>query len=276
MKLTESQLRQIIREAVANAVGRSDARLANRFIKQDQGAGFATRSAGRQGLPQLLFNTRKDINGQMDMLRSANDITTLIGKYNQDLKTLRYVYTYLTNRSQNAQYTAPKKNGTRTPMPAAQKEKMMATRAANAQAPQWSVKGFGGVDTTGYKQSRAERSAERNAAVNRQQGGNWISEGLFNNSNQYDNVDKIVANFKKIPQEQMASSAKVIGTRIQEYEQTLNYLKGMLQKWQEGGHLVNMNKANQQQAAPQQPAQTRQVAESIKRAVSDTLKKYLK
>lgn len=287
MKLTESKLREIIRNTIAEAISRDDARLANTFIKQDKGNGFSKNRSGRQGLMQQLLNTRTDVNGQMDMGRSAQEIQGLIQKYSAELKKLRGVYTYLNNRAQNADY---KRQGPATQMDPARKQKMLATRQANdairkhyGTTPNWSVKGYGSVDNSKLTNAKNARSAERNANVNRQPGGNWISENmdesffgnLFKKNNQPDEVDQILATYKRIPQPEMAAAAQKVGERIREYNEVLTYLKGMLKKWQDNGDIYDANAQARSQALRKQKGSYKQVAESIDRIVAEAIRKYV-
>ena len=237
---------------------------------------------------------RRDSNGQMDILRSANEIYPLIQKYNAEIKKLTTVYNYL-NARKDGNYT-PRTRTARTPMSADQKDRMLASRAANAQqraainaqygdidAPSYTTQFNGSIDPAKYNAARNRMTGYRNDVAKK---GNqtWFAESLFNLGNQNDEVEQICQTYRKIPVQQMAAAAEKVGARLQEYKATVAKLQGMLDKWQSSGKLIDRNA----EARAKRDAELKNVGkqgvyrpaanleESINNIVSNVLRKYLK
>ena len=300
MKIKESELRNIVRNMISEAISNQDARLANKFIKQANGDGYTARQAGPSNLFQQAsqaLGARRDEKGQMDILRSANDIYPMIQRYNAEIKKLQTVYNFL-NARKDGNY-APKQ---RKPMDPAQKQRMLATRAANKQAradinarygdindPNYDVRYNGYVNPEKFNAAR-DRARERRNDVAAKGNQKWfnvseeLNESLFNFLNrQPDEVDQICQNYRKLPVEQMAAAAQKVGARLQEYKGVVAKLQGLLDKWQASGHLVDKNaEARAQRDAELKALRNRGtyrkaagLEESVERAVKEALKKYL-
>lgn len=300
MKIKESELRGIIRNMISEAISNQDARLANQFIKQGQGGGYTARQAGPSNLFQQArqaLGARRDENGQMDILRSAEEIYPLIQKYNAEIKKLRTVYNYLIVRK-DGNYT-PKQHKAMDP---AQKQRMLATRAANKQAradinarygdindPKFGINYNGSVDPTKYNTAR-ERARSRRNDVAAQANQKWfnvseeLNESVFNFLNRKpDEVDQICQNYRKIPVDQMADAAQKVSVRIQEYNGVVRQLQGLLDKWQQQGHLVDKNAEARAQRDAELKALRRRgtykpavgLEEAVNKAVRSAFKKYL-
>ncbi len=300
MKIKESELRNIVRNMISEAISNQDARLANKFIKQANGDGYTARQAGPSNLFQQArqaLGARRDEKGQMDILRSANDIYPMIQRYNAEIKKLQTVYNFL-NARKDGNY-APKQH---KPMDAAQKQRMLATRAANKQAradinarygdindPNYDVRYNGYVNPEKFNAAR-DRARERRNDVAAKGNQKWfnvseeLNESLFNFLNrQPDEVDQICQNYRKLPVEQMAAAAQKVGARLQEYKGVVAKLQGLLDKWQASGHLVDKNaEARAQRDAELKALRNRGtyrkaagLEESVERAVREALKKYL-
>lgn len=297
MTITENQLRDIVRNVLEEAISRADSRLANRFIRQDKGVGYTARQAGPGNVFDMVRKSlggRRDSNGQMDILRSANEIYSLIQKYNAEIKKLTTVYNYL-NARKDGNYT-PRTRTARTPMSADQKARMLASRAANAQqraainaqygdidAPSYTTQFNGSIDPAKYNAARNRMTGYRNDVAKK---GNqtWFAESLFNLGNQNDEVEQICQTYRKIPVQQMAAAAEKVGARLQEYKATVAKLQGMLDKWQSSGKLIDRNA----EARAKRDAELKNVGkqgvyrpaanleESINNIVSNVLRKYLK
>ena len=297
MTITENQLRDIVRNVLEEAISRSDSRLANRFIRQDKGAGYTARQAGPGNVFDMVKRSlggRIDSNGQMDILRSANEIYPLIQKYNAEIKKLTTVYNYL-NARKDGNYV-PKSRIARKPMSADQKARMLASRAANAQqraainaqygdidAPSYTTRFNGSIDPTTYNAARSRMGGYRNDVASK---GNqtWFAESLFNFGNQNDEIEQICQTYKTMKPEQMAAAAEKVGARLQEYKATVAKLQGMLDKWQSSGKLIDRNA----EARAKRDAELKNVGkqgvyrpaanleESINNIVSNVLRKYLK
>lgn len=297
MTITENQLRDIVRNVLEEAISRADSRLANRFIRQDKGVGYTARQAGPGNVFDMVRKSlggRRDSNGQMDILRSANEIYSLIQKYNAEIKKLTTVYNYL-NARKDGNYT-PRTRTARTPMSADQKARMLASRAANAQQRAAINAQYGDIDTPSYTTqfNGSIDPAKYNAARNRMTGyrndvaskGNqtWFAESLFNFGNQNDEIEQICQTYKTMKPEQMAAAAEKVGARLQEYKATVAKLQGMLDKWQSSGKLIDRNA----EARAKRDAELKNVGkqgvyrpaanleESINNIVSNVLRKYLK
>lgn len=297
MTITENQLRDIVRNVLEEAISRADSRLANRFIRQDKGVGYTARQAGPGNVFDMVRKSlggRRDSNGQMDILRSANEIYPLIQKYNAEIKKLTTVYNYL-NARKDGNYT-PRTRTARTPMSADQKARMLASRAANAQqraainaqygdidAPSYTTQFNGSIDPAKYNAARNRMTGYRNDVAKK---GNqtWFAESLFNFGNKNDEVEQICQTYRKIPVQQMAAAAEKVGARLQEYKATVAKLQGMLDKWQSSGKLIDKNA----EARAKRDAELKNVGkqgvyrpaanleESINNIVSNVLRKYLK
>ena len=254
MKIKESELRNIVRNMISEAISNQDARLANKFIKQSNGDGYTARQASPSNLFQQArqaLGARRDENGQMDILRSAEEIYPMIQRYNAEIKKLRTVYNYL-NARKDGNYV-PR---THKAMDPAQKQRMLATRAANKQAradinarygdindPKFSINYSGNIDSTKYNAARERARDRRNdIARNTDTGQHWLKESIFNFLNRKpDEVDQICQTYRKLPVDQMAAAAQKVGARLQEYQNVVRQLQGLLDKWQQQGHLVDKN-----------------------------------
>lgn len=301
MKIKESELRDIVRSVISESIDPKTAKLAQRFIKQGNGDGYTARQMGPSNLFQQArqaMGARRDENGQMDILRSANDIYPMIQRYNAEIKKLQTVYNYLTAR-QDGNYV-PKQHKA---MSADQKQRMLASRAANKQAradinakygniddPKYDVNYNGKVDPTKYNELRA-RQRDRYNDVYKKGFQNWfgtmeeseaLNESLFNFMNRKpDEVDQICQTYRKLPVEQMAAAAQKVGARLQQYKGVVAQLQGLLDKWQASGHLVDKNAELRAQRdaelkAVNKPRQYKAVNEAVDAAFTKALKKYMK
>lgn len=300
MKIKESELRNIVRNMISEAISNQDARLANKFIRQSKGDGYTARQAGPSNLFQQArqaLGARRDENGQMDILRSAEEIYPMIQRYNAEIKKLQTVYNYL-NARKDGNYT-PKVHKAMDP---AQKQRMLATRAANKQAradinakygdindPKFGINYNGNVDPTKYNAAR-ERARDRRNDVAAQANQKWfnvseeLNESLFNFMNRKpDEVDQICQNYRKLPVDQMAAAAQKVGARLQEYKGVVQQLQGLLDKWQQQGHLVDKNAQARAERDAELKALRRRgtykkaagLEEAVNKAVREALKKYL-
>lgn len=259
MKITEGQLRDIVRNVLEEAISRQDSRLANRFIKQDNRGGYTIRPASDSNVFNMINRSlggRKDANGQFDIARSANDIYSLIQKYNAEIKKLTTVYNYL-NARKDGNYV-PKQHTSRNPMSPEQKNRMLASRLANKQERDTIRQQYGDIDnplysvnagarnTTSLPKAQQRMRGYRNDVANKGNQG-WLGSNLeeafnwFNRKNQPDEIDTICQNYRKLPVDQMATAAEKVSQRIQEYTSVVQKLQGMLDKWQQRGKLVDKN-----------------------------------
>jgi hypothetical protein len=311
MKIKESELRNIVRNIISEAISNQDARLAKRFIRQNNGQGYTPRQSNDSGLFDMAYRAmggRSDRNGQYDMLRSAQDIYPLIQKYNAEIKKLQTVYNYL-NARKDGNYV-PKSRIAKNPMSPEQKQKMLASRAANKQAradinarygniddPKYSVN-YNGVinDKRGIYNAARQRSLGRknDVAFGADTGQNWFGSGMrnrleegirdfFKRQQQPDEVYNICATYRRIPVEQMAAAAQKVGARLQEYKDTVAQLQGMLDKWQQQGHLVDKNAEARAERDAELKALRRRgtykkaagLEEAVGKAVREAFKKYI-
>ena len=296
MKIKESELRDIVRTMISEAISNQDARLANKFIKQSKGGGYTARQAGPSNLFQQArqaLGARRDENGQMDILRSAEEIYPMIQRYNAEIKKLQRAYNYL-NARKDGNYV-PK---VRKAMDPAQKQRMLATRAANKQAradinarygdindPNFSINHYGNVDPTKYNAARERARGRRDDVVrNTDTGQHWLKESVFNFLNREpDEVDQICQNYRKLPVDQMAAAAQKVGARLQEYQNVVQQLQGLLDKWQQQGHLVDRNAEARAKRDAELEALRRRgtykkaagLNEAVDNAVREAIKKYL-
>ena len=307
IKMNEAQLRSVVERVIKEAIGRQDSKLANRFIRQQDsmgGKGYATTQKRDYGLGSNLmhlFNNRQDDNGQYEIERSAREIYPLIQKYNAEIKKLQTVYNYLTKR-QDGNYT-PKSRTARTPMSADQKQRMLASRAANKQQrdairaqygdindPNFEKIDNGSVGVNPYNKMRGNLRDRNNAVAYKSYGMGerpQLEESIFDifkRKNTPDEVDQICANYRRIPQPEMAAAAQKVGARLQEYQGIVQQLQGMINGWMDSGKLRDTNAAARAERdaalknVGRRPAAYRQTGtleESIDRAVRETLKRYI-
>lgn len=271
MKISEKELRNLIAESVKNAIMEFDANAAQRYINQDNGAGFTTNQnfSTLFGQFKQMLGAKKDVNGQMDWQNSANEIQNLIGQCKNEVKRLQRVYRGISGYQSKQ-------------MSAQSLQKGKATRAANAIArkknpnaflkPQYGTVGQGSADVTG----QAEKLGSLRKTT-RPQAQGWIGstnesleEGIFNRT---DEVDKICKNWKSYVGNKDA--AKKVQDRISKYQTMIQQLQAIIDKGVSRGHITDVNagarsaaKAADSGSAQQQ---YRQVAEAVERALRKVL-----
>ena len=210
MIIKESQLRDIIKNALSEAISRADANLAQKFIKQAGKGGYTTSQMNSRSLYQQArqaFGARSDANGQYDILRSAEEIYPLIQKYKVEIKKLQIAYNFI-DRRKNGDYVAPKRSGNhlsadqlQTRRDNAQMRKAINARYGDINNPSYTTKANGYVDDTKFGQYR-KNQRKRNNDISAQGNQGWIGslrESVFNflnRDNQPDDVDNIVASYK--------------------------------------------------------------------------------
>ena len=115
-------------------------------------------------------------------------------------------------------------------------------------------------------------------------GQHWLKESVFNFLNREpDEVDQICQNYRKIPVDQMAAAAQKVGARLQEYQNVVQQLQGLLDKWQQQGHLVDKNAEARAKRDAELKALRRRgtykkaagLNEAVDNAVREAIKKYL-
>ena len=294
MVIKESQLRDMIKKALTEAISRADANLANKFIKQSGKGGYTTSQMNSGSLYQQArqaLGARSDANGRYDILRSAEEIYPLIQKYKAEIKKLQYAYNFI-DRRKNGDYVAPKRSGNHLSADQLQKRRDNAQmrQAINARYgsindPSYTTNGNGYVDDTKFGQYRQNQRNRNNdiASQGNQKWFNTLQESVFNflnRGNQPDEVDNIVANYRSYANPEKAQEAlQKIGQRLQEYKNTVEQLQGLLDKWTASGDLVDKNAElrAQRDAEPKNVGkkQYKQVSESIDRAVAYAMKKVL-
>ena len=295
MVIKETQLRDMIKKALTEAISRADANLAQKFINQQGKGGYTTSQMNSGSLYQQArqaLGARSDVNGRYDMLRSAEDIYPLIQKYNAEIKKLQYAYNFISRR-QNGNYVAPQRSGNHLSADQlqnrrnnAQMRQAIKARYDNIDNPSYTTNGNGYVDDTKFGQYRQNQRNRNNyiAAQGSKQG--WLGslkESVFNflnRGNQPDEVDNIVAHYKTYATPEKAQYAlQKIGQRLQEYKNTVAQLQGLLDKWTSSGDLVDKNAKLRAQRDSELKnvgkKQYKQVSESIDRAVEYAMKKVL-
>lgn len=297
MVINESQLRDMIKKSLTEAISRADSNLAQKFIKQAGKGGYTTSQMNSGSLYQQArkaLGARSDANGRYDILRSAEEIYPLIQKYNAEIKKLQYAYNFI-DRRKNGDYVAPKRSGNHLSADQLQKRRdNAAQRAAINQRygdindPSYTMKANGYVDDTKFGQNR-QNQRKRNNDISAQGNQGWIGslrESIFNflnRGNKADEVDTIVANYKNYANPEKAQYAlQKIGQRLQEYKNTVAQLQALLDKWTADGSLVDKNAelrakrdAELKNVGKGTQQQYRYVAESIDRAVEYAMKKVL-
>lgn len=302
MKLTESQLRNIVRKTIAEAISQNDYNMANKFMNANYSRDHANPTNLFQMIKQAVVSKQgKDIEGNLDILDSAKQIYPLIQQFNAEIAKLKRVYNYFSKRA-NGNYTPTKT--TRTPMDAARKQKMLATRAMNKQERDRIMAQYGDIDTPDYAYTNKQNTINPSMAqkgLNRMKdnrsnpknmaGSNWfgmnesVKEGMFG-GNSVDMVDDAVANYRKYTPEQMKAIMPKIQERITDYQRVVKDLQGKLDSWTgENGSIYDRNA----QARAERDAALRNVGkrsttrraaangleESIDRCVKEAIKKVL-
>ena len=294
MVIKESQLRNMIKKALTEAISRADANLANKFIKQSGRGGYTTSQMNSGSLyhqARKALGARSDANGRYDILRSAEEIYPLIQKYNAEIKKLQYAYNFISRR-QNGNYTAPQRSGNHLSVDQlknrrdnAQMRQAINARYGNIDNPSYTTNGNGYVDDTKFGQYRQNQRNRNNdiASQGNQKWFNTLQESVFNflnRGNQPNEVDNIVAHYKTYATPEKAQYAlQKIGQRLQEYKNTVAQLQGLLDKWTSSGDLVDKNAKLRAQRDSELKnvgkKQYKQVSESIDRAVEYAMKKVL-
>ena len=294
MIIKESQLRDIIKNALSEAISRADANLAQKFIKQAGKGGYTTSQMNSRSLYQQArqaFGARSDANGQYDILRSAEEIYPLIQKYKAEIKKLQIAYNFI-DRRKNGDYVAPKRSGNhlsadqlQTRRDNAQMRKAINARYGDINNPSYTTKANGYVDDTKFGQYR-KNQRKRNNDISAQGNQGWIGslrESVFNflnRDNQPDDVANIVANYKSYANPEKAQEAlQKIGQRLEEYKNTVAQLQELLDKWTSNGDLVDKNAELRAQRDAELKnvgkKNYKQVSENIDRAVEYAMKKVL-
>ena len=271
MKISEKELRNVIAESVKKAIMEFDAKAAQRYIDQDNGAGFTTNQnfSTLFGQFKQILGAKKDVNGQMDWQNSANEIQNLIGQCKNEVKRLQRIYRGISG------YQAKQ-------MSAQSLQKGKATRAANAIArqnnpnaflkPQYGTVGQGSADVTG----QAEKLGSLRKTT-RPQAQGWIGstnesleEGIFNRT---DEVDKICKNWRSYVGNKDAAAK--VQDRISKYQTMIQQLQAIIDKGVSRGHITDVN-ADARSAAKaagygSAQQQYKQVAEAVERALRKVL-----
>ena len=262
MKISSQKLSQIISESIAEVIDRKNMKTANMYANANM-HDFSRKHDTPENLFQMIkvgLSKRKDVNGLLDILNSANEIYPLINMFNGEIKKLQTAYNWLSRR-QNGDYV-PQKRVVQNPLTQAQKDARNQTRRANAAMRQQIMNQYGNLDpsyayidnnsaqnSTPIQNSNNDtmrRTADyssfkngydrRHAGLNRVNqpviGNGWlgsVNEGIFNGG--IDEVDNILATYRKMPQEQMASAAKKVWERLYEYKNIVAELQHKLDYW---------------------------------------------
>ena len=243
MKITEQQLRGIIRKVISEALDPSVAKNAQMYINQNNKGGFTTNQMydGLGGSLRQMFGAKRDSNGQMDWQNSANGIQDTIRSYTNEVKRLTRVYNAITGHQ--AQGWSDERKAKAAQTRAFNKD----WRAQNGDTnTMWQNRGAGsGPDMSsklgGKSRGRASDVVNKTAAnlaggghVNLEEG--WFSN-LFNRNQQPDEVEQICQNWKSYVGNQDAASK--VSAKIQEYKGMIQQLNAILRKGREGGHIVD-------------------------------------
>ena len=285
MKLTESQLREIISSVIEEALSQDVARGAQRYMNHKGGYTTNQQWNGLGGLARQAMGAKKDSNGQYDWQNAANEIEGYLRSYNNEIKRLTRVYNAITGRQAQGWSDERKAKAAQTRQFNQQWRK---DNGVDSASPVWQNKTRGGIDATPYVNQNKNLRGLRNDVVRNSTPG-WIGsmneevdenflQNLFNRKNQPDEVEQICQNYKQYIGN--ADAAQKVANKIQEYKGIVQRLKAIIAQGRDRGHIVNtaaqnrsaMNAARRQAAS--QP-QYRQVAESVDRAVREALRKFI-
>ena len=286
MKITEQQLKNIIRKTISEAmeeatapasfsIDRATANAAQRYLNHTGGySKFGDRFAGETAPNLLNYGTN------INYANAANGVYDIIRKYTNVISRLSKIYRAITQQ-QSKSWTPE------------QKAKAAKTRAFNKSYAQQNPMGKrysdaaanGSFDpnSKGYM-GQSLAGAQTNRAVERNQrartGQNWfgleenVDEAFFGGQ---DEVDQICKNWRQYIGNQDAAN-KVL-QRINEYKQVVGQLKAFIKKGIDTGHVVDNRraymKARSSAASASNGGSMQQVAESVDRAVRNAFRKIL-
>ena len=292
MKITEKQLRSIIRNIISEAIDPAVAKNAQMYINQNNKGGFTTNQMydGLGGSLRQMFGARKDSNGQMDWQNSANEIQNTIGAYTNEVRRLTRVYNAITGHQAQGWSDERKAKAAQT------RAFNQNWKAQNGQTgPRWQNRAVGsgpdlGSKFAGKSRGRAtdvvDQTAQNLAAGGHTNLRKGLEEGWFNRNQQPDEVDQICQNWKSYVGN--TDAAQKVSAKIQEYKGMIQQLKAILAKGREGGHIVDTQaqqraamraaRKNAGTGAPSTtyaPTGTGTLEESVERAVARAIRAVL-
>jgi hypothetical protein len=141
MKITEQQLRDIIRTTISEALDMGTVNGANRYLNHQGGYTTNQQWNGLGGQLRQRFGAKTDSNGQMDWQNSANEIQGYLSQYQNEVRRLTRVYNLITGHVADSNRSAAAKKGATT---------RAMNRAAGIgpkrTAPKWGNAAYGGMD----------------------------------------------------------------------------------------------------------------------------------
>ena len=282
MRLTESELREIIGSVIKEALSRDVTRGAQQYINHKGGYTTNQRWDGLGGIARQAMGAKKDSNGQYDWQNSANEIEGYIRSYSNEIRRLTRVYNAITGHQVQGWSDERKAKASQT------REFNKKWRADNnvTTGPNWANQQKGSLDGTKYAEA-SNRARDRRNDVAKNAMPSWmgsnrvnedIDEGflqnLFNRKNQPDEVEQICANYKQYIGNQDA--AQKVMAKIEEYKGIVQKLKAIISRGRDMGHIVDTSAQNRSAMRAARNAQGgayqyKQVAEAVERAFRKVL-----
>ena len=280
MRLTESQLRDIIRKTISESleeatatvpfsIDRATANAAQRYLNHTGGySKFGDRFAGETAPNFLNYGTN------INYANAANGVYDIIKKYNNVISRLSKIYRAIIQQKGNSWTPEQKAKAAKTRAfnKSYAQQNPMGKRYSDAAAHgsfDPNSKGFMGQSLRG---SSADRKAEYTGRANK--GQSWmVQEGIFGS----DEVEQICRNWRQYVGNQEAAN-KVLA-RINEYKKVVGQLKAFIKKGVDTGHVVDnqpsYNSKRRSSSLYSWDGTAPQVAESIDRAVKNAFRKIL-
>lgn len=270
MKITESQLRTIISNAINEALDPSAVKTANSYINHKGGYTTNQRYDGLGGSLRQMFGAKNDSNGQRDWENSANEMQGAIRAYSNEIKRLTRAYNLITGKQSTGWSDERKAKAAQTRN---FNKQWKSDNGIDGNAPMYQNVGAGnGIDPAKFNKQRDNVRQYNNAVANRGQqwfgtmeeeiGESFLSK-FFGKNNAPDEVEQICTNWKQYVGDQAA--AQKILDKINEYKSTVQKLKAIINQGIKGGHIQNAAAIrNAQMRAARNGAgnQLRSVAES--------------
>lgn len=288
MKLTESQLTEIIKNVIEEALDRATIKGANSYLNHKGGYTTNQKWDGLGGMARQAFGAKTDSNGQRDWENSANEIQGYIRQYTNEVKRLTRVYNAITGHVAQGWSDERKQKAAQT---RALNKQWRADNGVDSTSAKYQNVGSGnGINTTKYDTQRQNLRGLKND-VAAQGNQKWFSvnestdEGFLNNlfnrkSQKPDEVEQICQNYKQYIGNNDA--AQKVLNKINEYKGIIQRLKGIIRQGIKGGHIQDVNKQNRNAMRAARGGQNTygRVAESadfdaiLKRNLSEAIKKY--
>ena len=293
MKIKESELKDIIKGCIEEAISRDVAKGANAYLNHKGGYTSNQQYNGLSGMLKQRLGSRTDSNGQMDWENSANEIQGYLRNYTNEIKRLQGVYNRIIGKQSSAwsDETKRKAAATREFNSNYRKEKGISSKS-----PVWANQPKGSIDSTKYDAARKNRRNDYNTVAakgsspwgagsimgNLEESTNEaFLSNLFNRGRkqQNDEVEQICRNWKSYVGNQEA--AQKVLDRIEEYKGIVSRLKGIIQQGVSRGHIKNVGaerNAAMRQARKNQGGEYsyKQVAEAVGNAFRKVLNEAIK